>query len=176
MYERNKGDCHIYCCGWWIHNEGILEMEMEGFWTEWTNFHISQVSRGLEKVERGRLPLETSEPILLDDTTHHTKVATYTSFTSTKDPKRIIPMVYPRSGSRRHCTPGYYALMGSHHQAARRITGMTKKCGAGVEWDHPLVVEAMESTGLHPIGVHIKRPQVTISERVACRPVYKLGT
>ena len=30
-------------------------------------------------------------------------------------------------------------LMTFHHRAARRITGMTAKCGAGGEWDYPLV-------------------------------------
>ena len=34
-------------------------------------------------------------------------------------------------------------LAGFHHQAARRITGMMAKCGAGGEWEYPLVVEAI---------------------------------
>ena len=61
-----------------------------------------------------------------------------------------------------------------HHRAARRITGMTEKHGAGREWEYPAVDEAMESVGLQPIGVYIKRRHTTISERVACRPVYEL--
>ena len=44
-------------------------------------------------------------------------------------------------------------LEGFHHRAAQRITGMTAKIGARGEWEHPLVVEAMESAGLNPIGV-----------------------
>ena len=28
-------------------------------------------------------------------------------------------------------------LEGLHHQAAWQTTGMTTKCGAGEEWDHP---------------------------------------
>ena len=34
----------------------------------------------------------------------------------------------------------------------------------------------MEATGLHPIWVYIRRRQVTISERLACRPIYELCT
>ena len=46
-------------------------------------------------------------------------------------------------------------LKGFHHLAARWITVLTAKIRAGVEWEYPSVVEAMEATGLHPIwGVH----------------------
>ena len=31
---------------------------------------------------------------------------------------------------------------------------MTEKREAGGEWDYPLVVEEMEATGIHPIGVY----------------------
>ena len=48
-------------------------------------------------------------------------------------------------------------LAGLHHWLAWRITGMTEKREAGGEWDYPLVVEEMEATGIHPIGVYIKR-------------------
>ena len=34
----------------------------------------------------------------------------------------------------------------------------------------------MEATGLHSIRVYINRRQITISERVACLPVYALCT
>ena len=34
-------------------------------------------------------------------------------------------------------------LMGFHHQAAQRITGMTEKRGSVREWEYPSVVEAM---------------------------------
>ena len=44
----------------------------------------------------------------------------------------------------------------------------------GGEWDYPPVVEEMKTAGLHPIGEYIRRRQATISERVACRPMYKL--
>ena len=40
-----------------------------------------------------------------------------------------------------------------HHRAARRITGMTEKRGAGREWEYPEVDEAMDATGIHHIGV-----------------------
>ena len=58
-------------------------------------------------------------------------------------------------------------LMAFHHRAARRITGMMVKHGAGREWEYPAVEEAMESVGIHPIGVYMKRRQKTIAERVA---------
>ena len=51
---------------------------------------------------------------------------------------------------------------------------MTDKCGAGGEWEYPSVVEAMESVGIHPIRVYIRRRQATIAERVACRPIYEM--
>ena len=62
-------------------------------------------------------------------------------------------------------------LKGFHHRAARRITGMKGKGGTGKEWEYPSVVEAMESAGLHPIGVYIRRSQVSIAERVPSRPI-----
>ena len=54
-----------------------------------------------------------------------------------------------------------------HHRAARRIAGMMEKHGAGREWEYPAVEEAMESMGLHTIGVYIKRRHTTTAERVA---------
>ena len=46
-------------------------------------------------------------------------------------------------------------LTGFHHLAARCITGMTEKRGAGGDWEYPSVEEAMEATRLHPHrGVH----------------------
>ena len=63
-----------------------------------------------------------------------------------------------------------------HHQAARQIMGMTAKRGAGGEWEYPVVDEAMDAVGIHPIRVYIKRRQTNISERVACFPVYALCT
>ena len=51
---------------------------------------------------------------------------------------------------------------------------MTEKYGAGREWEYPSVVGVMETAGLHPIGVYIRRRQVTISERVTCLPIYEL--
>ena len=67
-------------------------------------------------------------------------------------------------------------LKAFHHQAARHITGMTAKRGACGEWEYPAVEEAMDSAGLHPVRVYIKRRQTAIEERVACRPVYALCT
>ena len=63
-----------------------------------------------------------------------------------------------------------------HHWLARQITGMTAKRGAGGEWEYPAVEEAMYATGIHPIGVYIKRRQTTISKRLFCHPVYALCT
>ena len=63
-----------------------------------------------------------------------------------------------------------------HHRASRRITGMTAKRGADGWWEYPAVEEVMESAGIHPIGLYIKRRQKTISESVAFRPVYALCT
>ena len=68
------------------------------------------------------------------------------------------------------------ALTGFHHQAVWQITGMTEKCRTGGEWEYPLVDESKGAAGLHPIGVYIKRRQTTISERMACHPVYALCT
>ena len=65
-------------------------------------------------------------------------------------------------------------LTAFHRQAARRITGMTVKCGAGGEWEYPSLEEAMEAAGFHPIGVYIKRRNTTIADRVAYCPVYAL--
>ena len=62
------------------------------------------------------------------------------------------------------------------HWATRRITGMTAKHGAGVEWEYSAVEEAMESAGFRPIRVYIKRRHTTIAERVYCRPIYALCT
>ena len=72
-------------------------------------------------------------------------------------------------GSKRWVATGEMlkVLSGLHHRAARQITGMTEKCGACGECEYPLVAEAMESAGLHSIGVYIKIRLTTISERVA---------
>ena len=67
-------------------------------------------------------------------------------------------------------------LEGFHHQAARYITGMAGKRGAGREWDYPSVVEVMETAGLHPIRIYTSGQQATISERVAFHPIYELRT
>ena len=58
-------------------------------------------------------------------------------------------------------------LTALHHRAARRITRITAKRRAGAEWEYSLVEKAVESAGLHPIRVYIKRRKKTISERVA---------
>ena len=63
-----------------------------------------------------------------------------------------------------------------HHRAARWITGMTAQREADREWEYPKVEEAMDYAGLDPIRLYIKRRQTTISEMVACRPVYALCT
>ena len=67
-------------------------------------------------------------------------------------------------------------LKAFYHRAARRITGMTEKRGAGGEWEYLEVDESMDAAGLHPIGVCIKRRKTTIAERGACRPEYALCT
>ena len=61
-----------------------------------------------------------------------------------------------------------------HHQLAQRIAVMTEKCGAGREWEYPAVEEAMDSEGILPIRVYIKRRQTTIAERLSCWYVYEL--
>ena len=48
-------------------------------------------------------------------------------------------------------------LMGFHHRAARRITGMTEKRREGGEWEYPAVEEEMEPARIHPIGEYIKK-------------------
>ena len=53
---------------------------------------------------------------------------------------------------------------------------MTAKRRAGGEWEYPPVVEEMETAGIHPFGVYIRRRQATIAERVTCRPIYELCT
>ena len=53
---------------------------------------------------------------------------------------------------------------------------MTAKRGSGGEWGYPEVEEVMDSAGLHPIRVYIKRRQATIAERVVCRPIYVMCT
>ena len=57
-------------------------------------------------------------------------------------------------------------------QAAPWIMVMTAKHGAGREWGYPAVEEAMDSAGIHPMIVYIKRRQTTIYERLSCWPVY----
>ena len=56
----------------------------------------------------------------------------------------------------------FKVLEGFHHRAAQRITVLTKKRGAGRDWEDPSVVEALETTGLHPIGVYLRRQQAEI--------------
>ena len=46
-------------------------------------------------------------------------------------------------------------LMGFHRQVVQRITGMMAKCEAGREWEYPVVEEAVDSAGLHPIRLYI---------------------
>ena len=58
-------------------------------------------------------------------------------------------------------------LTAFHHRAARQITGMTEKRGAGGEWEYPAVNETMDAAGFHPIEVYIKIWKTTISESVA---------
>ena len=67
-------------------------------------------------------------------------------------------------------------LKAFHHRAARHITGMTVKRGAGGEWEYSAVEEEMYAAGIHPIGIYTKRRQMNIAEKVACRPVYTLCT
>ena len=65
-------------------------------------------------------------------------------------------------------------LDGFHHRLSMRITGMTETCGAGRDWQYPLVVEALEDVALHPIMDYIKRRQAIIAGKVPCRPIYEL--
>ena len=43
------------------------------------------------------------------------------------------------------------------HRAVKRITEMTAKHGSGGKWEYPVVEEAIDSAGIHPIRVYIKR-------------------
>ena len=63
---------------------------------------------------------------------------------------------------------------GFHHQSAQRIAGTTAERGVGREWEYPLVVEAMETVGIHSIWVHIRRRKSTIAEKVVCLTIYEL--
>ena len=58
-------------------------------------------------------------------------------------------------------------LEGFHHQAARQITEMTAKRGSGPEWEYHSLVKAMETAGLHPIGLYIRKRKEIIAEMVA---------
>ena len=51
---------------------------------------------------------------------------------------------------------------------------MTVAHGVDGELEYPPVVSALEDAGLHPIREYIRRRQVTIAEKVECRPIYKL--
>ena len=51
-----------------------------------------------------------------------------------------------------------------HHRAARRIMGMKARCGAGGEWEYPLVGAVLEAAGIHPIMEYIRRRQATIEK------------
>ena len=51
---------------------------------------------------------------------------------------------------------------------------MIAKRETGGELEYPSVMKAMESAGIHPIGVYINIQQTTIAERLVCRPVYAL--
>ena len=48
--------------------------------------------------------------------------------------------------------------------------GIREKHGAGREWKDPEVDDAMDTKGIHPIGVYIEKLEMNISERVASRP------
>ena len=67
-------------------------------------------------------------------------------------------------------------LTAFHYRAAQQITAMTEKLGAEGEWKYPAVDEAIDSMGIHPIGVYIKRQKTNIAERVACWYGYALFT
>ena len=44
-----------------------------------------------------------------------------------------------------------------YHRVAQCITRMTAKCGIGREREYPSLVDSMETAGLHPIMVYIRR-------------------
>ena len=68
-------------------------------------------------------------------------------------------------GSKRWMVTGEMlkVLEGFHNWVVQWIMGLTEKRGAGGEWENPSVVEAMETAGLHPIGVYIRRRHTTIA-------------
>ena len=59
-------------------------------------------------------------------------------------------------------------MEGFRHWSARQIMGMTATCGEIREWGYPLVVAALEATGLHSIMEYIRRRQATLAEKLAC--------
>ena len=63
---------------------------------------------------------------------------------------------------------------GFRHQTERRITGMTATCGAGREWEYPLVMASIDDTLLHTIGEYITSWHATIAEKVVYCPIYEL--
>ena len=65
-------------------------------------------------------------------------------------------------------------MLGFHHQVTRRVTEMMATRGAVREWEYPPVVMALEAVILHPIMEYNRRRQTTISEKVACCPIYEL--
>ena len=51
---------------------------------------------------------------------------------------------------------------------------MIATCGAGREWEYPPGVMAMHAVAISTIGEYIRKQHTTISEKVACRPIYEL--
>ena len=67
-------------------------------------------------------------------------------------------------------------IEGFHNWVARSIMGMTVQHTTGGEWEWPLVVEALETSGIWPIKEYTQQRQATIAVQVACRPIYEICT
>ena len=65
-------------------------------------------------------------------------------------------------------------LEGFHHQAARRIAGMTAWITEDGVWDYLPVADALESAGLWPIREYIHRRKVTILAQASFQEIYEL--
>ena len=67
-------------------------------------------------------------------------------------------------------------LEGLHHWAAQRITGMTAWRTEERECEYPLVVDALETTGIWAIKEYIQRQKGNITEQVAFWAIYDICT
>ena len=60
------------------------------------------------------------------------------------------------------------------HQSAIQIMGMTAQHTMRVEWECPLVADALDNARLLTIKECIQHRQATIAVQVACRSIYEI--